>query len=93
MGTIGGATHGADGHLRGMAVLPEWQGTGVASALLAAIEAELEKRGCTASTLDTTEPLARAIGFYAGHGYSPTGRVSDFFGMKLYEYSKKLSHR
>ena len=91
VGTIGGAADGAEGHLRGMAALPEWQGTGVASALLAAIEAHLEKSGCAAVTLDTTEPLERAIRFYLRNGYSPTGRVSSFFGMQLFEYSKKLS--
>ncbi|HTX76532.1 MAG TPA: GNAT family N-acetyltransferase [Terracidiphilus sp.] len=91
VGTIGGAAHGTEGHLRGMAVLPEWQGTGVAPALLAAIEAGLQKRGCTAATLDTTEPLERAIRFYTRNGYSRTGAVSGFFGMQLYEYSKRLS--
>lgn len=93
VGTIGGAAHGAQGHLRGMAVIPEWQGTGAAAALLAAIETELEKRGCNVLTLDTTEPLERAIRFYSHHGYAPTGRAVEFFGMQLYEYSKKLGPR
>jgi DNA-binding transcriptional MerR regulator len=43
-------------------------------------------------TLDTTEPLTRAIRFYERQGYSPSGRVTDFYGMKLYEYRKAL-HR
>jgi len=89
VGTIGCTASGGEGHLRGMAVLPEWQGSGVASALLEAVESEL--RGCcTRITLDTTEPLQRAIRFYEKHGSSPSGRVSDFFGMDLYEYVKPL---
>ena len=36
--------NGVEGHLRGMAVLREWQGTGVASALLNAAEVELHGR-------------------------------------------------
>ena len=83
------ATSGV-GHLRGMAVLPAWQGQGVAIALLAAAERDLAARGCTRVTLDTTLPLGRAIAFYARNGYAPTSRMQDFFGMPLYEYAKEL---
>jgi len=79
-----------DGHIRGMAVLPEWQGKGVADALLAAVEDELRRLGCARATLDTTAPLERAIRFYARHGYRATGRVSEFYGMPLYQYAKAL---
>ena len=90
VGTIGCGAHGAEGHMRGMAVLPGWQGTGVASALLEAAETELRKSGCTHVTLDTTAPLARAVRFYEKNGYAASGRVQDFFGMPLYEYKKAL---
>ena len=90
VGTIGCGASGKEGHLRGMAVYPEWQGTGVASALLRAAESELMKAGCTLVALDTTEPLKRAIRFYQKHGFSASGRITDFFGMPLYEYSKLL---
>jgi GNAT superfamily N-acetyltransferase len=91
VGTIGYSAHGTDGHLRGMAVLPDWQGTGVATALLQTAEAELLRLECQSVTLDTTQPLTRAIRFYERHGFSPSGRISDFFGMNLYEYVKPLS--
>ncbi len=90
VGTIGCTAHGPDGHLRGMAVLPDWQGTGVATALLQTAEAELVKLECQCITLDTTQPLKRAARFYERNGFSPSGRVSDFFGMNLYEYVKPL---
>ena len=91
VGTIGcKKCNEQDGHLRGMAVLPEDQGSGVAANLLAAAEAELKRQGCTRVTLDTTEPLQRAIRFYEKNGYRPSGRVSDFFGMGLYGYVKQL---
>lgn len=90
VGTIGCSVHGEEGHLRGMAVVPDWQGSGVASSLLRAAEDELGRRGCTRVTLDTTEPLQRAIAFYTRHGYRATGHVVDFFGMPLYEYAKPL---
>jgi [ribosomal protein S18]-alanine N-acetyltransferase len=90
VGTIGCKANSNEGHLRGMAVIPEWQGTQVASALLEAAEAELRRAGCTFVTLDTTRPLARAIRFYQRHGYGASGRVSDFFGMLLFGYAKRL---
>jgi GNAT superfamily N-acetyltransferase len=90
VGTIGCVVNGEEGHLRGMAVSPNWQGTGVAAALLQAAEAELLKNRCTYVTLDTTEPLTRAIRFYERHGFLPSGRVSDFFGMPLSQYKKLL---
>ena len=79
-----------EGHLRGMAVLPDWQGRGVASALLKCAEAELRSHGCRQVTLDTTAPLLRAARFYEKNGYCRTGTVTDFFGMPLYEYARQL---
>jgi GNAT superfamily N-acetyltransferase len=90
IGTIGAAMHGAEGHLRGMAVAPSSQGSGVASELLHAVEAELTAAGCTQMTLDTTAPLVRAIRFYERNGYTRSGAVSDFYGMPLLEYRKVL---
>lgn len=78
------------GHLRGMAVLPAWQGAGVAALLLEAAERELRAKSCSVVTLDTTEPLRRATRFYVKHGYRASGRVSDFYGMPIFEYVKEL---
>ena len=91
VGTIGYSVNGTEGHLRGMAVFPEWRGSGVASALLRNVENELRAGGCTVVTLDTTEPLERAIRFYEKNGFVASGKVSNFFGMALHEYSKLLS--
>lgn len=84
------AVGGGEGHLRGMAVLPPFQGTGVAAALLAAAEEGLRATGCSYVTLDTTQPLERAIRFYERLGYRPTGVVADFHGMPLYEYARPI---
>lgn len=83
------STH--EGHLRGMAVLPEWQGSLAASKLLARGEQELREAGCSIVTLDTTQPLQRAIRFYEKNGFHRTGRIADFFGMPLFEYQKTIS--
>jgi ribosomal protein S18 acetylase RimI-like enzyme len=55
-----------------------------------AAEAELAARSCQQITLDTTEPLQRAMRFYESHGYQRSGKVTDFFGMPLHEYVKDL---
>src|SRR5262245_12344171 len=69
VGTVGASARGAEGHIRGMAVLPSSQGAGVADQLLDAIENELRAAACSFVTLDTAAPLARAIRFYERHGY------------------------
>jgi N-acetylglutamate synthase-like GNAT family acetyltransferase len=81
---------GGEGHLRGMAVHPEWQGSGVSTCLLERAEDELRKAGCRTVTLDTTEPLKRATRFYERNGFQRTGKIGRFFGMPLFEYSKSL---
>ena len=80
-----------EGHLRGMAVLPSHLGAGVAGQLLTTAERELRDQQCVRITLDTTEPLRRAVRFYEKHGYRPSGRVTDFFGTQLVEYEKTLT--
>ncbi len=80
----------AEGHLRGMAVRPEWQARGIADQLLVYAEGELIKQRCLRVTLDTTEPLQRAIRFYERHGFRRSAEVKDFFGMPLIEYVKEL---
>jgi GNAT superfamily N-acetyltransferase len=79
-----------EGHIRGMAVLPPWQGAGVAARLLRCAEAQLLECKCKLISLDTTEPLKRAIRFYAKNGFCPSGKITDFFGMPLFEYTKTL---
>ena len=94
VGTIGCSADGSgEGHLRGMAVLPAWQGHGVAEKLLQSAENELAAQACKRISLDTTEPLQRAMRFYEKHGYRCSGNVTDFFGMPLHEYIKSLAGR
>jgi ribosomal protein S18 acetylase RimI-like enzyme len=90
VGTVSAARHAEEGHLRGMAVLPEWRGSGVAAKLLAAIETHLRSNGCKRITLDTTLPLELAMKFYEKNGYRRSGNIADFFGMPLLEYTKHL---
>lgn len=90
VGTVSGTAHDQTGHLRGMAVLPEWRGSGIAARLLAASEAYLRTHGCKRVTLNTTLPLEPAMRFYEKNGYERSENVSDFFGMPLLEYVKRL---
>jgi ribosomal protein S18 acetylase RimI-like enzyme len=81
----------SEGHIRGMAVLPAWQGAGVAAQLLNTVESELCASGCQRITLDTTQPLQPAMRFYEKNGFHRSGRVTNFFGMPLLEYVKTLT--
>jgi ribosomal protein S18 acetylase RimI-like enzyme len=90
VGTVATAVVDHIGHLRGMAVRPQWQGHAIAEQLLSEAEDDMRAAECSRVTLDTTAPLERAIRFYQRHGYVPTGRVTDFFGMPLHEYDKRL---
>jgi GNAT superfamily N-acetyltransferase len=91
VGTVGcSQADEQEGHIRGMAVRPEWHGAGVAAQLLQRVESELRERKCSRASLDTTEPLRRAMRFYERNGYKRSGKVKDFFRMPLIEYMKKL---
>jgi ribosomal protein S18 acetylase RimI-like enzyme len=81
----------AEGHLRGMAVRGDWQGSGVAGALLDGALERLRSLGCQRATLDTTQPLERAVRFYEKNGFRRTGKVTDFFGMPLFEFARELT--
>lgn len=92
IGTISASVVDDDeGHLRGMAVIPEWHGSRVAAELLDRALDALRAAGCSRATLDTTGFLERAILFYRANGFEPTGRTKDFFGIPLYEFSRSLS--
>ena len=82
-----------EGHLRGMAVRPEWQGLSIAKQLLGYAERELRRSGCSVVTLDTTAPLKAAMRFYEKNGYKRTSRIENFFGMPLFEYRKIIWDR
>jgi GNAT superfamily N-acetyltransferase len=74
-----------EGHIRGMAVLPFWQGVGIAGQLLKLVESELWEKGCSVISLDKSRKT-----FYEKSGFRPTGKITDFFGMPLFEYVKPL---
>jgi ribosomal protein S18 acetylase RimI-like enzyme len=93
IGVTAGTARGGDGHISGIAVVPSSQGHGVAIELLDRIEGELIAGGARLVTIGATAPLARAIRFYERNGYVRSGVVSDFFGMRLYEFRKRLRSR
>jgi len=88
VGTIACRAVDAEGYIRGMAVLAALQGTDVASRLLMRAESYFQQRNCARISLDTTALLERAIRIYERFGFRSTGRIQDFFGMPLHEYTK-----
>lgn len=63
------------GRIRGMAVLPRDQGTGIAAALLESGDAGMCQTGCVEARLGTTTVLSRAIAFYERHGFVHSSRL------------------
>jgi ribosomal protein S18 acetylase RimI-like enzyme len=91
VGTIAcGIVNAEEGHIRGMAVVPAFQGSGIAAQLLMRAEWHFREGNCKKISLDTTSPLERAIRLYERFGFSPSGKVQDFFGMPLMEYVKTI---
>ncbi len=92
IGTIGWQkVSNEEGHIRGMAIIPERQGkTSPATTLLKTVEEDARSKGCNILTLDTTKVLKRAQNFYKKHGFKKTGKIGDFFGSIIYEYAKKI---
>jgi ribosomal protein S18 acetylase RimI-like enzyme len=91
VGTIAcGVVNAEEGHIRGMAVLPALQGTGIAVRLLMQAESYFREGNLKRISLDTTAPLERAIRFYKRFGFSRSGKIQDFFGMPLMEYVKTI---
>lgn len=81
-----------EGHIRGMAVHPKFQGKNSPAAdLLKEVEKDAYSQGCTFLTLDTTKILKGAQIFYKKHGFKETGKTGDFFDSTIYEFEKKIS--
>lgn len=90
LGTVAYKAENGEGHIRGMAVLPQWHGSGIARKLLDTVERDLRELHCRSITLDTTRPLRRAISFYEKNGFRETGERASFFGMDLIAYRKEI---
>jgi len=69
------ATHG---EVKRMYVAPEARGTGVARAILAALEGEARERGWTRLVLETGSKQPDAIRFYTREGFAPIDRFGHY---------------
>lgn len=90
LGTVAFGQVSGIGHIRGMAVLPRYQGLGISSALLTEAETSLTQMRCRSVELGTTRHLQRAIRFYEKCSYQLVGDVGSFFGMDLIRYGKNI---
>ena len=92
IGTIGWTkVSKEEGHIRGMAVYPKYQGNNSpAASLLQTVEDETNSQDCIFLSLDTTEILKRAQNFYRKHGFKETGKTGDFFGTIIIEFVKEI---
>lgn len=83
---VGTAMGGYDGHrgwVYSVAVRPDYQRQGVATALISHLEAALVKRGCPKINLQVRETNKKVIAFYEKLGYQIEERVS--MGKRMYD--------
>ena len=76
-----------DGHIGRLAVVREWRGRGVGSALLDHFVALARERGHAIARLNAQ---THAIPFYEAHGFATSGEVFDDAGIPHREMSKRL---
>ena len=82
VGTVMGGYDGHRGWIYALAVAPEHQRQGVATRLVAALEAALMRQGCLKINLQVRTSNRQVIAFYENLGYAVEDRVS--MGKKTY---------
>ena len=77
-----------DGHIGRMAVLKDWRGRGVGSAILGALMDAARRRGDTRIELSAQ---VHAVPFYLAHGFKPVGEVYEEAGIPHQSMAKALA--
>lgn len=67
------------GRLITIDVRAEWRRRRVGHALMEAVEEQLRQAGATAMILEVAVDNLAAQGFYARHGFAPTGRIRGYY--------------
>ena len=88
--TVSAVPRSAEVYIRSMAVPPTARGRGIATRLLAAVEAFAINGGCHRITLMTTPFLESAIHLYERAGFQRSGITSDLHGTPLVGMVKRL---
>ena len=88
VGTIASGMQGEEGHLRGMAIRPPWQGRDIAEQLLRTAENDLLAGGCKRITLDTTLHCNERFVSIARMASSPRAVSRISLVCLCYEYAK-----
>lgn len=82
VGTVMGGYDGHRGWMYSLAVKPEYQGQGIATALVRHLEKELESRGCLKVNLQVRASNEKVVALYKKLGYKTEEIIS--MGKRLY---------
>ena len=80
-------------HLGSMAVKPTLHGRGIGWQLLREIERLARERSCPTISLESFEPLTKAIALYERFGFKRTGKERPYHGIIVFEMRKDQTLR
>ncbi|MFQ6116510.1 MAG: GNAT family N-acetyltransferase, partial [bacterium] len=72
-------------HIRSMAVKADYQGKGIGWRILQEINGLAKKKHCQTITLESFEPLTKAVSLYEKFGFRRTGRKKNLYGIRIFE--------
>jgi ribosomal protein S18 acetylase RimI-like enzyme len=76
VGTVMGGYDGHRGWVYSLAVLPDYRGRGIGTALMRHVEGELTRRGCPKINLQVLASNVATVAFYTKLGYVVEERIS-----------------
>jgi ribosomal-protein-alanine N-acetyltransferase len=80
-------------HAGSMAVNPNFQGQGIGQRLLEEVERLARERSRPTISLESFEPLTKAIALYERYGFERTGKERPYHGITIFEMRKDQTLR
>jgi len=77
-------------YIQSMAVKPTYQGKGIGLCILTIIERIGKEKNCKIMSLESYEPLKKAVLLYEKFGFKRTGKERDYQGITVFEMIKEL---
>jgi len=90
VGTASIRIEGKNIHISSMAVKPDYQGKGVGLQILREINELAIRKKCKTISLECFYPLRKAIKLYEKFGFKKTGKIRNYYGIKIFGMLKEI---